>query len=144
MSWMTRALLSMVFVATTAPVAGCILVGEYDDVYIEPLEPNAIMYEVCYDDLDCAIGYCEELAVPVDRYSEYVNAICTHGCYDDLDCPVSEFNGLPGACVDHTIFGGPIVSQLCVERCEFDLDCDVAAGFGCAWVDGDRLCVPVR
>lgn len=143
MAWMTRGLLFAGIGVTVSMLSGCIFVGEYDDVYVRP-EPRSIMYEVCYDDVDCLVGYCEELVVPGDRYVEYVNAICTHGCYDDLDCPISEFTGFPGACVDHVILGGPITSQICVERCEFDLDCDVAAGFGCAWVAGGRLCIPVQ
>jgi hypothetical protein len=122
--------------------SGCIFVGDYDDVY-EP-QPKSIMYETCYSDVDCFAGrYCEELALPADRYTDYVNAICTVGCFDDLDCPFSEFNGLPGACIDHVILGGPITSRICVERCVIDADCDVAAGFGCEPVAGERLCVPV-
>ncbi|MEM7436684.1 MAG: hypothetical protein AAF436_16140 [Myxococcota bacterium] len=144
MAWMTRRLPLALLVLPFVMLSGCILIGEYDEVYVDPPEPTSIMYEVCYDDVDCFVGYCEELAVPAGPYTEYVNAICTHGCYDDLDCPVSEFTGLPGACVDHVVLGGPITSQLCVERCEFDLDCDVNAGFGCAWVSGERLCIPVR
>ena len=124
-------------------LSGCVFVGDFDDVY-EPL-PKAITYEVCYDDRDCYSGDdCEELAVPADRYTDYVSAICTFQCFDDLDCPVSEFNLFPGACIDHAYLGGPITSRVCVERCELDLDCDVAAGFGCALVAGERLCVPTR
>ena len=125
-------------------LSGCILVGDFDDVYV-PAGPTSITYEVCYSNIDCFAGdSCEELAVPADRYTDFVNAICTVGCFDDLECPISEFNGLPGACVDHVIFGGPFTSRICMERCEFDADCDVAAGFGCGFVDGDRLCIPVR
>lgn len=123
-------------------MSGCLFIGEYDDVYVEPL-PQSIVYEVCYDDIECRVGYCEELAVPAGPYTDYVNAICTHGCYDDLECPISEFNGLPGACIDHLALGGPFGSTVCVERCEVDLDCDVANGFGCAFVAGERVCVPV-
>ena len=125
-------------------LSGCILVGDFDEVYV-PAGPTSITYEVCYSNIDCFAGdSCEELAVPADRYTDFVNAICTVGCFDDLECPISEFNGLPGACVDHVIFGGPFTSRICMERCEFDADCDVAAGFGCGFVDGDRLCIPVR
>lgn len=126
----------------TTLLSGCILVGDFDDAYAPA--PSSVTYGVCYSNVDCFPGdACEELAVPVDRYTDYVNAICTGQCFDDLDCPVSEFNRLPGACVDHAYLGGPITSRVCVERCEFDGDCDVAAGFGCAFVAGDRLCVPV-
>ena len=124
-------------------LAGCIFVGELDDVY-EPA-PQAMTYEVCYSTSDCYLGdTCEELALPADRYTDYVNAICTFQCFDDLDCPVSVFNGLPGACIDHVILGGPFSSRVCLERCEIDVDCDVGAGFGCELVDGERLCVPIR
>lgn len=124
-------------------LSGCIFVGEFDDVY-EPI-PKSITYEVCYSNVDCFAGdYCEELALPADLYTDYVNAICTVGCFDDLDCPVSEFNRLPGACVDHAILGGPSASRICLERCEFDADCDVAAGFACVFIAGDRLCAPAR
>lgn len=123
--------------------SGCIFIGEFDDFY-EPV-PKSITYEVCYSDVDCFSGdYCEELALPVDRYTDYINAICTVQCFDDLDCPTSEFNGLPGACLDHAILGGPVTSRVCVERCEIDADCDVAAGFGCEVITGDRICVPIR
>ncbi|MGD8608332.1 MAG: hypothetical protein PVH21_13630 [Myxococcales bacterium] len=123
--------------------SGCVFVGDYDDFYDPP--PKSIIYETCYSDVDCFAGrYCEELAVPADRYTDYVNAICTVGCFDDLDCPISEFNGLPGACVDHVILGGPVTSRICIERCVVDVDCDVAAGFGCELIDGERLCVPLR
>jgi hypothetical protein len=123
-------------------LSGCIFVGDFDDFY-EPA-PKSITYQVCYSTSDCFAGdYCEELALPADRYTDYVNAICTFQCFDDLDCTISEFNGLPGACVDHAILGGSITSRICVERCEIDADCDVAAGFGCEFIAGDRLCVPV-
>ena len=124
--------------------SGCILVGEFDDVYYEP-PPKALTYEACYSNVDCLQGdYCEELALPADLYTDFVNAICTFQCFDELDCPFSEFNGLPGACVDHAILGGPFSSRICVERCEYDADCDIAAGFGCEVIAGDRLCVPIR
>lgn len=124
-------------------LSGCIFIGDYDDVF-DP-QPKSIMYETCYSHGDCYDGrYCEELAVPADRFTDYVNAICTVGCFDDLDCQVSEFNGLPGACLDHAILGGPVGARICIERCEFDADCDVAAGFGCEVVAGDRLCIPIR
>lgn len=124
-------------------LSGCIFVGDFDDFY-EPA-PKSITYEVCYSSVDCFPGdYCEELALPVDRYTEYVNAICSVECFDDLDCPISEFNRLPGACVDHAIFGGQFTSRICLERCEIDADCDVPAGFGCEFIAGDRLCVPIR
>lgn len=122
---------------------GCVFVGDYDD-FVEPYT-KALTYEVCYSNLDCYAGaYCEELALPAGRYTDFVNAICTVGCFDDLDCPASEFNGLPGACLDHAILGGPPASRVCLERCEIDADCDVATGFGCELIAGDRLCVPVR
>ncbi|KPK17358.1 MAG: hypothetical protein AMJ62_01535 [Myxococcales bacterium SG8_38] len=124
-------------------LSGCIFVGEYDDDFYEP-RPKSYMYETCYSDVDCYAGnYCEELALPADRYTEYVNAICTVGCFDDLDCPFSEFNALPGACIDHVWLGGPVTSRICVERCIIDADCDVASGFGCELIAGERLCVPV-
>ena len=124
-------------------LSGCFFIEEYDEVHYDPA-PTRLMYEVCYSDFECAGGeYCEDIAVPADRYTDFVNAICTFGCYDDLDCPFSEFNGLPGACIDHVYLGGPITSRICVERCEYDLDCDVAAGFGCERVAGERVCVPV-
>jgi hypothetical protein len=82
--------------------------------------------------------------MPADRYTDYVNAICTVGCFDDLDCPISEFNALPGACIDHVFLGGPITSRICVERCIIDADCDVPAGFGCELIAGERLCVPIQ
>ena len=131
-------------IALCAPsLSGCFFVGGYEDYY-EPA-PTSIMYEVCYSDVDCFAGrYCEELAIPAGPYADYVNAICTHGCFDDLDCPISEFNGWPGACIDHAFLGGPFTSRICVERCEIDLDCDVAAGFGCEFIAGDRLCVPTQ
>lgn len=123
--------------------SGCIFVGDYDDL-LEPA-PKSLTYEVCYDNIDCYAGeYCEELAIPADRYTDFVNAVCTVGCFDDLDCPISQFNGLPGACLEHAILGGPPASRICVERCEFDADCDVPAGFGCEVIAGDRLCVPIR
>jgi len=123
--------------------SGCIFVGDYDDYY-DP-QPKSIMYETCYSDVDCFAGrYCEELALPADRYTDYVNAICTVGCFDDLDCPISDFNGLPGACLDHVVLGGPITSRICVERCVIDADCDMPAGFGCELIAGERLCVPIR
>ncbi|MEM8608843.1 MAG: hypothetical protein AAGF92_17190 [Myxococcota bacterium] len=128
--------------ALASLTSGCLFIGEYDDVYVEPL-PQAILYEVCYDDLDCRIGFCEELAVPAGPYADYVNAICTQGCFDDLECPISEFNGLPGACIDYAAVGGPLGSTLCLERCEVDFDCDVANGFGCGFVTGQRVCIPV-
>jgi hypothetical protein len=135
-SWLAIALLA-------AGLPGCIFVGDYDD-FGEP-HPKALMYEVCYTSLDCLGGRaCEELALPADYYTDFVNAICTVDCFDDLDCPYSEFNGLPGACVDHAILGGPLTSRVCLERCEIDADCDVVAGFGCELVTGDRLCVPIR
>ena len=121
--------------------SGCIFVGDFDDDFVP--EPNAITYEVCYAQSQCFVGdQCEELAVPADAFADYVNAICTFQCFDDLDCPVSEFNALPGACIDHIYLGGPVSSRICVERCEFDVDCDVAAGFGCRILAGERLCVP--
>ena len=121
--------------------SGCIFVGEFDDDL--PPGPTSITYEVCYRDSECFAGdRCEELAVAADPYTDYVNAICTFQCFDDLDCPFSEFNRLPGACIDHIYLGGPVTSRVCVERCEFDADCDVAAGFGCAFLAGERLCVP--
>lgn len=124
-------------------LSGCVFVGDYDE-FFEPA-PKSLMYETCYSDVDCLGGrYCEELALPASRYTDFVNAICTVGCFDDLDCRVSEFNGLPGACVEHAILGGPPASWVCVERCEFESDCDVAAGFGCEVIAGERLCVPVR
>jgi hypothetical protein len=136
-NWFGIALLSTM-------LSGCIFVGDFEDVYV-PAGPSAITYEVCYSNVDCFAGdYCEELAVPADRYTDFVNAICTLSCFDDLECPISEFNGLPGACLDHVILGGPITSRICVERCEIEADCDVAAGFGCGFVDGDRICIPVR
>jgi hypothetical protein len=128
---------------TVTLASGCFFIGDYDD-YVEPL-PASIMYETCYSSADCLGGnYCEELAMPAGPYTDVVNAICTVGCFDDLDCSFSEFNGLPGACVDHVVLGGPVTSRVCVERCEFDADCDVAAGFGCEVILGERLCVPVR
>ena len=121
--------------------SGCIFVGEFDGEFHEG--PIAITYEVCYRDSECFPGdRCEELAVQADAFTDYVNAICTFQCFDDLDCTPSEFNGLPGACIDHAYLGGPITSRICVERCEFDADCDVAAGFSCNIVAGERLCVP--
>ena len=133
----------LVVAALSTVLSGCIVVGDYEDIF-EP-HPKSLTYEVCYANFDCFAGdYCEELAVPADRYTDYVNAICTVGCFDDLDCPVSEFNRLPGACVDHAIFAGPVASRICLERCEFDTDCDVPAGFGCEFIAGDRLCVPIR
>ena len=121
--------------------SGCIFVGDFDDAF--DVRPTSITYEVCYRSNECFAGdQCEELAVPADAYTDYVNAICTFQCFDDLDCTTSEFNGLPGACIDHIYLGGPVTSRICVERCEFDADCDVAAGFGCAVVAGDRLCIP--
>ena len=124
-------------------LSGCIFVGDYDDYY-EPI-PKALTYEVCHSSADCLPGdYCEELAVPADLYSDYVNAICTFQCFDDLDCPPSEFNLLPGACVDHAFLGARASARICVERCEIDADCDVAAGFGCEVIAGERLCVPIR
>jgi hypothetical protein len=138
-TWLAFTILAPLF-------SGCVFVGEYDDSYEPPPPPppTSITYETCYWDDDCFAGnYCEELALPADRYTEYVNAICTVGCFDDLDCPVSEFNALPGACIDHVFLGGPITSRICVERCIIDADCDVAAGFGCAFIEGERLCVPI-
>jgi hypothetical protein len=133
----------LVVVALSTVLSGCILVGDYEDIF-EP-QPKSLTYEVCYANFDCFPGdYCEELAVPAGRYTDYVNAICTVDCFDDLDCPVSEFNRLPGACVDHAILGGPLSSRICIERCEVDADCDVPAGFGCEFIAGDRLCVPIR
>ena len=135
-TWMGIALL-------TSLASGCVFIGDYDDVF-EPVA-KALTDEVCYSSVDCYAGeYCEELALPADRYSDFVNAICTVGCFDDLECPASLFNGLPGACVDHVFLGGPPGSRICVERCERDADCDLPAGFGCALIGGDRLCVPVR
>ena len=127
----------------TSLLSGCIFVGDLEDFH-EPA-PKSITYEVCYSDINCFPGdYCEEVAVPADRYTDYVNAICTVECFDDLDCPMSEFNRLPGACVDHALLGGRITSRICLERCEIDADCDVAAGFGCEFMAGDRLCIPTR
>ena len=124
-------------------LSGCIIVGDYDDILES--HPSALTYEVCYSSAECLGNrFCEELAMPADRYTDYVNAICTVDCFDDLDCPVSEFNGLPGACLDHAILGGPISSRVCLERCEIDADCDVPAGFGCEVIAGDRLCVPIQ
>lgn len=126
-----------------AGLPACIFVGDYDDLG-EP-QPKALMYEACYSSFDCFAGRaCEELALPADYYTDFVNAICTVDCFDDLDCPFSEFNGLPGACVDHAILGGPFTSRVCLERCEIDADCDVLAGFGCEFIAGDRLCVPIQ
>ena len=134
-------LLGVSLLAST--LSGCIFVGDFDD--IGDAAPQAITYETCFYDSDCFYGdACEELAVPADRFTDYVNAICTVGCFDDLDCARSEFNLLPGACIDHVVLGGPFSSRICVERCEVDADCDVAAGFGCAVVAAERLCVPVR
>lgn len=125
-----------------ALVSGCVFVGDWDDAH--PPVPKAITYETCYYDSECFAGDdCAELAVPAGPYTDFVNAICTFQCFDDLDCPRSEFNRLPGACVDHVILGGPVTSRVCVERCELDADCDVAAGFGCLRIAGDRICVPV-
>ena len=127
-----------------ASLSGCIFVGDYDDVFVEPY-PAALTYEVCYSSAECLGNrFCGELALPADRYTDYVNAICTVDCFDDLDCPMSEFNGLPGACIDHAYLGGPVHSRVCVERCEVDADCDLPAGFGCEVIAGDRLCVPIR
>ena len=124
-----------------AALTGCIFVGEFDDVY--PTGPTSITYEVCYGQSECCLGFqFEVLAVPADAFTDYVNAICTFQCFDDLDCPTSEFNRLPGACIDHIYLGGPVSSRVCVERCEYDLDCDVAAGFGCEFLAGERICVP--
>ncbi len=127
-------------------LSGCIFLGEYDDKH-GPVD-RLIAYEVCYADFECAGGAgahrCEELAVPIGPATLAVGAICTGGCFDWLDCPVSAFNGLPGACVDHGYLGGPIASGVCVERCEIDLDCDIAAGFGCEGVARDRVCLPIR
>jgi hypothetical protein len=126
-------------------LSGCVFVADHDDFYEPPPPPPLLMYEVCYSSVECFDGrYCEELAVPADYYTDYVSAICTVGCFDDLDCPISEFNGLPGACVDHAFLGGPLTSRICVERCELDADCDVPAGFGCAVIAGDRLCIPIQ
>jgi hypothetical protein len=137
MTMRTLYLTSLVLTALT----GCIFVGEFDDVY--PTGPTSITYEVCYGQSECFPGdQCEELAVPADAFTDYVNAICTFQCFDDLDCPTSEFNRLPGACIDHIYLGGPVSSRVCVERCEYDLDCDVAAGFGCEFLAGERICVP--
>jgi hypothetical protein len=63
----------------TSLLSGCIFVGDYEDFY-EPA-PKSITYEVCYSNIDCFAGeYCEELALPADRYTDYVNAICTVDC----------------------------------------------------------------
>jgi len=122
-------------------IAGCIFVGDFEDAYVPA--PTSITYEVCYDPRECFPGdQCEELAVPADAYTDYVSAICTFQCFDDLDCPPSEFTGLPGACIDHIYLGGPVTSRVCVERCEYDADCDLAAGFACRVLAGERLCVP--
>ncbi len=143
--WMNQRFLWLGTVVLSSMLSGCILIGDYEDVYEPGPVPVSILYEVCYSNVDCFAGDdCEELAVPADRYTDYVNAICTIGCFDDLDCPVSEFNGLPGACLDHAILGGSTTARICVERCEIDADCDVPAGFGCEIVAGDRLCIPVR
>lgn len=126
----------------SALISGCVFIGDYDDSHHPATK--AITYETCYYDSECFAGeVCEELAVPAGPYTDYVNAICTFQCFDDLDCPRSDFNRLPGACIDHAILGGPHMSRICVERCELDVDCDVAAGFGCERVAGDRICVPV-
>ena len=102
--------------ALSTVLSGCIFVGDYEDIF-EP-QPPSLPSEVCSAHFDCFAGdYCEELAVPADRYTDYVNAICTVDCFDDLNCPVSEFNRLPGACVDHAILGGPFTSRICLERC---------------------------
>ena len=128
----------------TSLLSGCIFVGDFDDAFPEPV-PKSLTYGVCYSSVECFVGdRCEELALPADLYTDYVNAICTFECFDDLDCSVSEFNLLPGACVDHELLGGPSFTRICVERCEVDADCDLAAGFGCEVIAGDRLCVPVR
>ena len=142
LSKMSRLILSGVALSSSV-LTGCIFVGELDDVY-EPV-PKAITYEVCYSSSECYPGdTCEELALPADRYTDYVNAICTYQCFDDLDCLPSAFNGLPGACVDHVYLGGFFGSRICLERCEVDIDCDIGAGFGCELIDGERLCVPIR
>jgi hypothetical protein len=128
----------------TSLVSGCIFVGDFDDGF-HPAAPKSITYGVCYSDLECFAGdYCAELALPADLYTDYVNAICTFECFDDLDCPISEFNLLPGACVDHALLGARTAARICVERCEVDADCDLAAGFACEVISGDRLCVPIR
>jgi hypothetical protein len=144
MGIMTNLRFTWVVVAALATgLSGCIFVGDYDDIF-EP-DPSALTYEVCYSSAECfGNRFCEELALPADRYTDYVNAICTIDCFDDLDCPVSEFNGLPGACLDHAILGGPITARVCLERCEIDADCDLPAGFGCEVIEGDRLCVPIQ
>jgi len=132
--------LSVALLAVT--VSGCVFVGDFDDDFV-PIS-SSLMYEVCYSDIECVGGrYCEDIAFPASRYTDYVNAICTVGCFDDLDCRISEFNGFPGACTDHAFLGGPLTSRICVERCELDIDCDVANGFGCELVAGERICVPV-
>ena len=134
--------LAPVVVVLAAALPGCILVGDYDEVY-QPA-PAALTYEVCYSDFECMGGdSCEELALPAGPHTDFVNAICTLGCFDDLDCPSSPFTGLPGACLAHGLLGGHPAAYICVERCQWDTDCDVAAGFGCALIAGDRLCVPI-
>jgi hypothetical protein len=133
--------LSVAVVSTS--LGGCVFVGDYEETF--EVHPDALTYEVCYSSAEClGSRFCEELALPADRYTDYVNAICTVDCFDDLECPVSEFNGLPGACIDHEILGGPISSRVCVERCEIDADCDVPAGFGCEVIAAERVCVPIR
>ncbi len=119
-------------------ISGCwIVTPDYVEV-----TPVAETYEACYGDFDCASGYCEEIAVPADYYSDYVNAICTVDCYDDYDCPTSVFNLLPGACIPHDFLGGVDPYGVCIERCETHGDCDVFSGFACTEFYGERLCLP--
>lgn len=131
------------FVLSSSLLSGCLFVGDFDD-YFEPA-PEALTYEVCYSSANCLPGdTCEEIALPAGLYTDYVNAVCTFQCFDALDCPVSEFNLLPGACVEQAFLGAANAGRICLERCELDADCDVGAGFGCEVIVGERLCVPVR
>jgi hypothetical protein len=127
----------------TSLLSGCIFVGDFDDFH--EVVPKSPTYGICFQSTGCFSGdYCEELALPADLYTDYVNAICTFECFDDLDCPVSDFNLLPGACVDHALLGAPTSARICLERCEVDADCDVAAGFGCVVIARDRVCAPIQ
>jgi len=136
--------LTWVGVALSASLlSGCTFVSDFDDHY--ELRPAGLTYEVCYSGTDCSPGdYCQELVLRAGLHVDYVNAVCTFECFDDLDCPVSEFNLLPGACMDQRFFGALSPARICLERCEVDADCDAGAGFGCELIAWDRLCVPVR
>lgn len=135
---------TFLFATLALGATGCFF--EFEGEYVPlPPPPPAIEYEMCYADADCVShAYCTELAIPALDYGEYVNAICTVGCFDDLDCPVSEFNGLPGACIPHDVVGGHDPAGVCVERCEFDSDCDEYGGFACQFWFGERLCLPIQ